>query len=408
MSNSYPSDREYRSALEDFTNNVNVDLIEGGTTLENPWQDIKMISGGCGAVFPIEVKGEITGLRCWTDATGAKQAKVAKKRIPKIKDYLSSFPIPIPYFVNYTYFDKGITVKNDKYPDGNSYPVSCIDWIAHPTLNNFLEDNYQNSPLILELAEAFKAMVEKLHDIQVSHGDLQDENIMVVQKSNGSIDLKLIDYDSLYVPDLFGEESTLDGVKSYQHPKRSDLRTLDMVTDYFSELVIYLSLRVYAIEPNRWKNRKESALLFGEKDFSDPNHASIFKELQTIGDTEIQHLTTTLQDFCHRDIRNLLPLEEVISTQTRNTEIADKVTKLFKERANSSQSKQTTLNSQTPKTNIEAADKVTKLFRERANSSQNKQTTSSPKTSPTTTEAADKVTKLFKERTDSSQGEKKT
>lgn len=149
-----------------------------------------------------------------------------------------------------------------------------------------------------------------LHEKDISHGDLQHGNIKV--RSNG--DICLIDYDSLYVPQLSNEKDVIKGLPGYQHPKRKDLDKLSPKSDYFSELIIYLSLLVIAENPHYWqKIEQEERLIFSDKDLINPRSSSTFKELKKLS-PEIVYFTEQLEKCCQiSDIEYLQPLEILVS-----------------------------------------------------------------------------------------------
>ena len=192
-------------------------------------------SGGYSRVYPIEVGNRTIALRCWIADIGE-----AKERYRQIKSYLQANPLP--YFVQFDYFDEGILVN------GKKYPVITMEWVDGLLLNKFLDQQIHNSSVVLQLAQKFELMVKSLHHLRISHGDLQEGNILV-ENTGERLNLKLIDYDSLFVPSLQGWPNEIMGVPTYQHPKRQQLRLASEKTDYFSELVIYLSLRAYAEKP---------------------------------------------------------------------------------------------------------------------------------------------------------------
>ena len=74
-----------------------------------------------------------------------------------------------------------------------------MQWVEGVTLNNYIERNVDNSALMGTLAEHFKTMMLALHSDGIAHGDLQHGNILI--RGN---DFKLVDYDGMFVPDLFG------------------------------------------------------------------------------------------------------------------------------------------------------------------------------------------------------------
>lgn len=254
-------------------------------------------SGGYSRVYPVQSGSGKYALRCWTADVGD-----ARERYRQIGTYLARQSMP--YFVEFEYLENAIVVK------GQHYPVLWMEWAEGPRLREFIGQNLGNRPVLRQLARAFREMVAALHAAQISHGDLQDENI-IVQNGPAGPRLKLIDYDSLYVPALQGYSDQIIGVSHYQHPRRDSLRTASDRVDYFSELVIYLSLLVYEQNSTLWNPHAEKQLLFADSDYVDPVRSKAFQDLQYMTG-EVRVLTDRLMQFCREgDLLRLEPLEVV-------------------------------------------------------------------------------------------------
>lgn len=254
-------------------------------------------SGGYSRVYPVQSGSGKYALRCWTADVGD-----ARERYRQIGAYLARQSLP--YFVEFDYLERALVVK------GEHYPVLWMEWAEGPRLREFVGQNLANKPVLRQLAQAFREMVAALHAAQISHGDLQDENI-IVQNGPSGPRLKLIDYDSLFVPALHGYADQIIGVSHYQHPRRDTLRTASDRVDYFSELSIYLSLLVYEQNPGLWNPRAEKQLLFSDSDYVDPTRSPAFQQVLFMTG-EVRTLTHRLMEFCREgDLRSLEPLEAV-------------------------------------------------------------------------------------------------
>jgi len=337
----WPGTQEYNIAVENMDRFVLVPSLKGGKAkmkTQGSWSRPLVYSGGYCRVYPIEMADKTIALRCWQREIGK-----ARERYQKIAQHFSANPLS--YFVDVEFFDEGIMAG------GKKYPVVCMEWVDGSPLNRFLDEHVHNSTLVLRLAEAFKKMVERLHQHGIAHGDLQDGNILVRKNGgSGSIELKLVDYDSLFIPSLEGSPSEILGLPDYQHPKRGEVKLANEKMDYFSELVIYLSLRAYAKDPTLWQQKQEQEqkqeqkqkqkqktpfsvvnyttsskeqekkLLFSAEDFQDPAKSSIFQTLKKMS-PDIRHLAEQLEKFCLTDdINKLCRLEEVLPP---NRPIAD-------------------------------------------------------------------------------------
>ena len=84
--------------------------------------------------------------------------------------------------------------------------------------------------------------------------------------------------------------------------------------DYFSELVIYLSLLSLAEKPDLWNqfgDRTERGLLFTAEDFKNPDQSDVFQELENLS-PDVKQLAAKLKEFCKRSVDQLEPLEAVL------------------------------------------------------------------------------------------------
>jgi serine/threonine protein kinase len=182
-----------------------------------------------------------------------------------------------------------------------------MDWVEGEELKDYIGSNINNSTKLRSLSDEFKKMVKFLHENNLSHGDLQHKNIMIANDH-----IKLVDYDSFYVPGMENFKEDVKGLPGYQHPGREKLTNLSPKTDYFSELVIYLSLVVYAKMPKLWEGGTEY-LLLSPKDIFEYKNSTIIENLLKSEDDEIKQLTERLKDFLKKsDINNLEPLENIL------------------------------------------------------------------------------------------------
>ena len=299
----WPSPAAYTAAVRFYSHlSLQDPKLKGGKVKMGRDNFALSYAGGFSIVFPIDVGSETFALRCWTK--GVDDAQV---RYEKISDYL--LQVSLPWFVDFRYEPEGIKVM------GEMYPITCMEWVDGETLRDFIGKNLQTPNIFRIVAGEFQKMVATLHDHQISHGDLQDGNILI--KQNGTnVEIKLIDYDGLFVPTLQGQPEQIVGLPEYQHPTRmvSGGQANEKV-DYFSELVIYLSFLSLAEKPELWnrvKDKTERGLLFSKEDFENPDQSDIFQQLANLS-PDVQQLTATLKDFCTKtSIDQLKPLKAIL------------------------------------------------------------------------------------------------
>ena len=162
---------------------------------------------------------------------------------------------------------------------GNTwYPIIKMDWIDGDTLNAYVGKNVSNPSLIAALLPEFQNLIQQLEQWHVVHGDLQHGNIVVL---NGK--LHLIDYDSLFVPELSNTpDSQIWGHVNYQHPGRNNTNS-SQTSDRFPSIVIYLGLLATSVAPQLWRKYDNSEnILFCREDFVDPANSQLLRDLARI------------------------------------------------------------------------------------------------------------------------------
>ena len=299
----WPNGIDYKLAIDSFPDISILDsTLKSGNLQRGANNDLIFYVGEFAIVFPIETVSNTFALRCWIKDTGD-----AETRYREISDYLGQWGLP--YFVDFAYVSEGILVN------ANKYPVTRMEWAEGEKLCDFIEQNLHNTECLKTAAAEFQKMVETLHAHRISHGHLQDGNILL--KRNGTnVEIKLIDYDSLFVPALRGQPDNIVGLPEYQHPQRivGDGGASEKV-DYFSELVIYLSLLSLVEKPNLWSqfgDRTKRSLLFTAEDFKNPDQSDVFQALENLSPA-VKQLAYELKGFCAElSINEFEPLEAIL------------------------------------------------------------------------------------------------
>lgn len=264
-----------------------------------------MYTGGFCVVFPYTTNNAKYAVRCWHA-----QVEGAQERMKRISEFLSQQSLP--YFVDFQYEEEGINTSK------GVLPIIVMDWVDAQPLKKYIKNKIGNASALNDLADNFMQMVKDLHNIGISHGDLQHGNIMV--KNDGS--LVLVDYDSLYVPSISGYSSVTNGLCGYQHPVRFSMTNVSPKADYFSELVIYTSIKALAKFPNLWEELQmedTDTMIFSKEDIESKGYSEIFSEISK--DEYLAKLVNTLRDFLTKtSIEQLKPLEEVEPNFAENAE----------------------------------------------------------------------------------------
>lgn len=256
-------------------------------------------TGGFSVVFPYEAaNGEKWAFRCWhVDVNNS------KRRYEIISDAIQQ--TQLDFLCGFEYIENGINV------DGRIYPTTRMRWIDGITIKDYICQNRDSKQLLKELADKFLAITRCMHSLSLAHGDLQHGNILVDKDHR----LYLVDYDSFYCPELQGEADNVTGLPDYQHPARISNKSISEKLDYFSELIIYLSILAIAENPvliDKYKVADADRLLFAKEDFADIKNAPIYKDIYPLGN-DFQDMLALLEDYLgHRSIDDLVPFESCL------------------------------------------------------------------------------------------------
>lgn len=292
---SLPSCVEYTASI------VKGDLIKaaklrGGTPELHKGKPIRYTGGFC-IVYPYIVGSKKYAVRCWHA-----QINNVKERTKIIAQSLQK--LSLPYFVGFEYVDEGI------FTQSGVHPIVIMDWVNADSLKSYIGKNLDKPSRLEALSKNFERMVKELHSHNLSHGDLQHGNILV--KEDGSI--VLVDYDSMFVPELDGWDDEISGLAGYQHPCRWANKKLTPKADYFSELVIYTTIKALAEAPELWyKTNMEGTdtMLFSADDINSGGNSEIFNILSKVDSCKnlVKHLQSALE---LTSLESLSPLEDLI------------------------------------------------------------------------------------------------
>lgn len=264
-------------------------------------------TGGFSVVYPFEYNNEVWAFRCWHADLGN-----LRGHFLTLSSALSK--LNLPYFCSFTYVDEGIVVE------GKKYPTTRMKWIDGKNLKEYICIHKNDKNKLKNLANNFVKMITTLHKYHISHGDLQHGNILIDDNDN----LFLIDYDSVYVPELQGEADIIKGLKGYQHPKRGDNLLANEKVDYFSELIIYLSILAIAEKSSlveKYQVEDSEQLLFSFEDFKDLENSQVYVDLMQLGGL-FPILLKILSDYLDEDdICNLEPFTTLVDKYTKEPKI---------------------------------------------------------------------------------------
>ena len=257
---------EYNGVVQNPKTAFTDPILQTGSVSRNNLGLPESASGGFALTY------ELTqGSRRYAVRVFHKHSPDLQKRYIAISQALSA--IRSPYLVDFQFQNAGVRV------DGGLYPLVKMDWIDGETLGNFLVSNFRNKSVIENIRREIIRAAMMLEQHQIAHGDLQIGNIMVAGQN-----VRLIDYDGMFVQSLSNMRSSEKGNANFQHPGRNDSH-YNQHLDRFSLIVLDLSLEIIAHAPHLYEKYGTSPdnILFTETDFVAPEASDLFAKLLNHG-----------------------------------------------------------------------------------------------------------------------------
>ncbi len=306
---SYPTLEQYNEALQYPQNALTDPILKTGKIATTGLGLPQALCGGFALTYTITTTQNKFAVRCFH-----KQSKNLEQRYSavskKIKQLNSS------YFLNFEFQSNGVRVG------GNSYPVVKMAWAKGETLASFVEKNYKNKIALQNLNSSLASLSKYLHSVNVAHGDIQPENLMISE--SGKV-IQLIDYDGMYVDDIKSLGSAELGQRNFQHPKRNS-SNWDSTLDRFSFISLNLSLRALEKDPNLWVKTQsdQAAILFRANDYQNPESVNLFREL--MGKPDLSDDVKNFISICKSPIDKVPTLEDYLSRKNIPVAIVKLVT----------------------------------------------------------------------------------
>ncbi len=288
----WPTPQDYNEAIQNPRLCFADPELQRGAPVLSPLGLPQVISGAFASVYQMQCPGRKYAVRCFTHYHPDQE-----KRYDIISMYLHK--TRLPSMVDFVFLKEGIKIR------GQWYPILKMEWVEGETLDTYVEKNLRNPHILQRLAERFLEITLGLRRHAIAHADLQHGNVLVVCG-----DLRLIDYDGMYVPGLEGMASHELGHRNYQHPGRT-ARDFAPYLDTFSVWVIYLSLLALSVEPHLWAQVRggDEKLLLSREDFEHPEASRAFLILRRVSDPKIQSLSAVFETFIHCDLSQIPPLD---------------------------------------------------------------------------------------------------
>ncbi len=133
---------------------------------------------------------------------------------------------------------------------GEWIDVVMEEWVEGSTLKSQIDiaiANYDTAR-ICSLSQSFTNLATELLSADWAHGDLTCENMIVTPQG----EVKLIDFDCKFIPQLQNTPSPELGTAAYQPPQRT-INDFDRNIDDYSIALIYTALQTLSVEPRLYE-----------------------------------------------------------------------------------------------------------------------------------------------------------
>lgn len=292
----WPNHADYAEAIQNPGLCFHLPELQAGTVATTPLGLPRALSGNFASVYEITDGGVSHAVRCFVRQVTNQQDRYAALARHLAKCELSCM-------VPFAFIERGITVQ-DRW-----FPIVKMDWVRGAPLHDYVEQQLHAPAQLAWLAADWRALVAELKRHRIAHGDLQHGNVLVTPEG----ELRLVDYDGMYVPLFARERSPELGHANFQHPLRS-ADFYDERLDHFPELLIYLSLRALAAEPGLWDEFfNGDNLIVTAVDLRVPESSILWPRLLESTDDDVRRLTVLLVDYLRTAPAEVPGLEVILN-----------------------------------------------------------------------------------------------
>jgi DNA-binding CsgD family transcriptional regulator len=300
---SLPTVQSFFPALRDPRKHIRNDQLHGMSVQTTEWSRGRIPwarTGHFGAVFKFE-GAKSRALKVFTT-----QLDDRGPRYHLIDRHLRSV-CSTKRLVSFRYDDEGIRVG------GSWLPTLVMDWSTGTPLSGYIESQINQGIDRRRLCREWAETVKDLKERDLAHGDLQHENILVLDDGT----FQLIDYDGMFVPSMAGRFLSAEvGLPAYQHPSRRHQPTsskfFNISLDDFSALIILLSLA--AVDERVWglyHKDSDDRLIVSADDLRSPSESRLLCELSRRPGA-VGALATIVTDAASQNITDVPSFQEVI------------------------------------------------------------------------------------------------
>jgi len=280
----WPTPQDYNEAIQITRGNLQDPQLQQGLVYTDAIGLPRPITGSFACVYRLHCPESDFALRLFL-----RNIKDQEERYALISHFVQHDDLP--YTVTFDFLKSGIKVM------GEWLPALKMEWVDGHSLDDYIVENLANPAKLGRLADKFVTMMDDLDHAGIAHGDLQHGNIIVWRD-----ELRLVDYDGMFVPAMHGFEASELGHRNYQHPARA-AKHFGAYLDNFSAWVIYASIKGLQIDSRllHQLGGGDDCLLFRQTDFLNPLQSHAFAAFEKHPNKELNALGRFLRQQLKND-----------------------------------------------------------------------------------------------------------
>ncbi|CAN5515253.1 hypothetical protein BH10CYA1_BH10CYA1_54080 [soil metagenome] len=288
----WPTPQDYNEAVQIPQVSLQDLDLKAGLPYTNALELPRSITGSFASVYRMHCKKRDFALRLFLSNINDQHERYAL-----ISDFVQHDSLP--YTVTFDFLSEGIKIR------GEWLPALKMDWLEGEQFDDYVVDNLANPAKLGQLLDEFVKMMREMRRAGIAHGDLQHGNILVCKN-----ELRLVDYDGMFVPAMKGFSASELGHRNYQHPDRA-AEHFGPYLDNFSAWIIYASVRALQIDSRLMHQLGggDDCLLFRQADFMDPLHSAAFAAFEKHDDARLRELGRFVRAQLKKELHKIPYLE---------------------------------------------------------------------------------------------------
>lgn len=305
----FPIINDYRAAVRNAAGRFAT--LEVNPVVDDNGEPV-FVAGNFAAVFKANVSGVNTQVALKFFIRDLPNLEKRHRAVAQFNEQTSA-----RYLIDVGFLPAEVFVKSSIAPSGE-YPVVMMPWTEGRNLGAVVQRicANENRKGLVAFTKAWANLCLDMLSKGIAHGDLKHDNILITPEGQ----LRLIDYDSMFVPSLKGLRSVLLGGASYQHPGRG-IRHFDRTLDHFSMLVIVLSLRALTMDPGLHHTfHIGENIILNHDDFVSGGQSVLVEHLLASPDPLVRDWTRLLVKVCRSNSIAVPGIERVLRDARKATE----------------------------------------------------------------------------------------